>query len=562
MKIKKPFYMLGLVMAATLSTTSCSDFLEIEPLNEITLGKFWNEESDVNNVVLGCYSALQTQSAVSRMLVWGEFRSDNVVAGVNIESDASLQRLLKENITASNAYTTWADFYDVINRCNTVLYYAPQVAEKDPNYTQTELRATQAEVKALRALCYFYLIRTFKDVPFLTEPVLDDNQEMPMQATPFDEILAALITDLEGVRDYAVKKYPDSNSYAQRGRITQNAIDALLCEMCLWQKNYAKSVEYADKVISSYTSDYQQKLDNHSGSGSSLDPMIDGYPLISESMLSGYYGSAYNDIFGDGCSRESIFELVYMDDDTYLSNGAVNVYYGNQDVTVGYVKPADAVCQDISAERYEVYRDKYDTRYYECVNEASASNYGVYKYASSMAMIQVSGSTVKSTGYSAYTKDMCRANFIVYRLTDVMLLKAEALVQEVNGAADTIVGTDKAKLEEALAIVNAVSKRSCCSSTYTPYAYSNYSSKTAMEQLVMDERRRELMFEGKRWYDLVRRARREGNSESLKSAVSKKGVENLNKLSVMDAIYWPYNQDELKVNSQLKQNPAYDTASN
>lgn len=83
-----------------------------------------------------------------------------------------------------------------------------------------------------------------------------------------------------------------------------------------------------------------------------------------------------------------------------------------------------------------------------------------------------------------------------------------------------------------------------------------------MEELVLAERRRELMFEGKRWYDLVRRARREGNSNSLKSAVSKKGVENLNKLSVMDAIYWPYNQDELKVNGSLKQNPAYDTASN
>lgn len=562
MKIKKPIYMLGLVMAATLSTTSCSDFLEIEPLNEITLGKFWNEESDVNNVVLGCYSALQTQSAVSRMFVWGEFRSDNVVAGVNIESDASLQKLLKENITASNAYTSWGDFYDVINRCNTVLHYAPQVAEKDPNYTQTELKATQAEVTALRALCYFYLIRTFKDVPYITEPILDDTQDRSTPVTSFDEILSSLVSDLEAVRDYAVKKYPQSNSYAQCGRITQNAIDAMLCEMYLWQKNYTKSVEYADKVINSYTSDYQQKLDNHSGGGLSLDPMIDGFPLISENMLSGTYGSAYNDIFGDGCSRESIFELVYMDDDTYLSNGAVNVYYGNKDVTVGYVKPADAVCQDISAERYEVYRDKYDTRYYECVNEASASNYGVYKYASNWAQIQVSGSTVKSSGYTAYTKDKCRANFIVYRLTDVMLLKAEALVMQVSGTDDVISDDDKAKLEEALTIVNAISKRSCCSSSYTPYEYSSYSSKTSMEELVLAERRRELMFEGKRWYDLVRRARREGNSNSLKSAVSKKGVENLNKLSVMDAIYWPYNQDELKVNGSLKQNPAYDTASN
>lgn len=562
MKIKKPIYMLGLVAAMGLTTTSCSDFLEIEPLNEITLDKFWNEESDVENVVLGCYSALQTQSAVSRMFVWGEFRSDNVVAGVNTENDADLQKLLKENITASNTYTTWGDFYDVINRCNTVLYYAPQVAAKDPNYTQTELEATKAEVTALRALCYFYLIRTFKDVPYLTEPILDDTQDLATPTSKFDDILAALITDLEAVRDNAVRKYPETNQYAQRGRITQNAIDAMLCEMYLWQGNYVKSVDYADKVIDSYTADYQKQLDTHSGGLASLDQMIDGFPLISDYSTAGNYGKAYNSIFSDGCSRESIFELVYMDDDTYLSNGAVNTYYGNADVSVGYVKPADVVCQDISAERFEVYRDKYDTRYYECVNEASPSNYGVYKYASQDALIQVSGSTITSKGYTAYANGKCRANFIVYRLTDVMLLKAEALVQQVDGTADVVSDADKAKLEEALAIVNAVSKRSCCASSYPSYEYSSYSSKSAMETLVLEERRRELMFEGKRWYDLVRRSRRDGTTEILKSAVGTKGVENLNKLSVMDAIYWPYNQDELKVNGNLVQNPAYDTASN
>lgn len=562
MKIKKPIYMLGLVAAMGFSTTSCSDFLEIEPLNEITLKKFWNEESDVENVVLGCYSALQTQSAVSRMFVWGEFRSDNVVAGVNTESDADLQKLLKENITASNSYSTWGDFYDVINRCNTVLYYAPQVADKDPNYTQTELKATEAEVTALRALCYFYLIRTFKDVPYITEPILDDTQERATPATSFDDILASLIADLEAVRDNAVRKYPETNQYAQCGRITQNAIDAMLCEMYLWQGNYEKSVDYADKVIDSYTTDYQKQLDNHSGGSNNLDQMIDGFPLISDYSTAGNYGKAYNNIFSAGCSRESIFELVYMDDDTYLSNGAVNTYYGNADVSVGYVKPADAVCQDITAERYDVYRDKYDTRYYECVNEASSSQYGVYKYASRDAQIQVSGSTVKSNGFSPYTNGQCRANFIVYRLTDVMLLKAEALVQEVDGTADVVSDADKAKLEEALAIVNAISKRSCCASSYPSYEYSSYSSKSAMETLVLQERRRELMFEGKRWYDLVRRSRRDGRTDILKSAVGTKGVENLNKLSVMDAIYWPYNQEELKVNGSLVQNPAYDTASN
>ena len=50
---------------------SCSDFLEIEPQELIVLDKFWNEEADVNSMVSGCYSTMQSQAVISRMMVWG-----------------------------------------------------------------------------------------------------------------------------------------------------------------------------------------------------------------------------------------------------------------------------------------------------------------------------------------------------------------------------------------------------------------------------------------------------------------------------------------------------------
>ena len=82
-----------------------------------------------------------------------------------------------------------------------------------------------------------------------------------------------------------------------------------------------------------------------------------------------------------------------------------------------------------------------------------------------------------------------------------------------------------------------------------------------MQNLVMQERHRELMFEGKRWYDLVRRARRDGNTSYLTTQVLSKFTTNVSviqsKLTKMDAIYWPYNVDELKVNTNLTQNPAF-----
>lgn len=77
----------------------------------------------------------------------------------------------------------------------------------------------------------------------------------------------------------------------------------------------------------------------------------------------------------------------------------------------------------------------------------------------------------------------------------------------------------------------------------------------------MSERQRELMFEGKRWYDLVCRSRRDGNTQYLREQTLMKFTTNTSaisgKLAKMDYIYWPYNIDELKVNKNLIQNPAF-----
>ena len=221
MDIKKKIIRTGLMGLLLTTTVSCSDFLNIEPLNEIVQDKFWNSESDVENIVAGCYSGLQSQAVVERMMAWGEFRSDNITGGTNYQNNESLANLLKENITAKNEYARWESVYDIINRCNIVLEYAPMVAQKDPNFTESELKATQAEMSAMRDLCYFYLIRAFRNVPFSTTAFTSDTQEMALPATPFNTILDSLIIDLEKVRPFAVSKYPESKPLYQKIRITQ-----------------------------------------------------------------------------------------------------------------------------------------------------------------------------------------------------------------------------------------------------------------------------------------------------------------------------------------------------
>ena len=119
----------------------------------------------------------------------------------------------------------------------------------------------------------------------------------------------------------------------------------------------------------------------------------------------------------------------------------------------------------------------------------------------------------------------------------------------------------------AFSLVTAVNKRSICQATLKDTLDpKKYTSKADIENLVLEERHRELMFEGKRWYDLVRRSRRDGNTRYLSTQVLQKFSSNTSaiqdKLAKMDAVFWPYNVDELKVNKNLKQNPAFGSGEN
>ena len=572
------------IVVAAILLTSCSDFLDIKDPKEIVLEDFWKEKADIDGMVAGCYTRLQSDDVIRRMMIWGEFRSENVAPGIGVSDDGNLENVLKENITAMNGYTTWDGFYTVINRCNTVLKYAEQVAARDPEFTTSELHATIAEVSALRDLCYFYLIRTFRDVPYSTVAYTDDDQVMDLPATTFNAVLDSLIIDLEQVKDDAVEYYPVKKigvipTY-QTGRITKNAIHAMLCEMYLWKQDYDKCIEYADSVINwktNYADDIRKQGGGSSSSsafGSSAidnEGRLNGFPLVSNGS-NNTYGSGYNSLFIQGVTTESIFELVF--DATYAgtsgvaANSAVGALYGNASVS-GMVNPSKAITDNAGI--YEKTK-KLDARMYE---NASLTEGRIVKYVYQMVSIVAGNSSTPSatvSGAFAYNPSSKvhynGSNWIIYRLPDIMLLKAEALCQKMQeGSTQEVIDYNKPLLEKAFYLVNAINKRSLCQSPLIDtLKYKDYASKAKMEELVLKERQRELMYEGKRWYDLVRRSLRDGNTNVLsQAAASRDGVDGSylgTFFSRMDAIFWPYNNEETKVNKNLVQNPAFSSGEN
>ncbi len=546
---------LGGASAGLLS--SCSDFLDITPLNKVVLENFWTQKSEVNAVLMGCYESLESEESIIRMGVWGEMRSENILQGASIGNEYN--EILNENILPTNSLTKWNVMYQTINRCNTVCHYAPMVQKKDPNYTVNELNANIAEASFIRDLCYFYLIRTFRDVPLSFEPTIDDTKEFQIPATPMNAALDSLIKDLESVKDYAVRRYVDdskmsnsqasSQAYENSSRVTRIAIYALLADLNLWRGNYDETIKYCDLVIDFKKNQYKEKK-NQIGDLNDMQEFA-GIPLILEGTVGSVTcGNAYNEIFGTGNSFESIFEL-YFRNNQQVKNKYVNEFYGKD--RLGSISALSRYCKDAATGNSDLFT-KNDCRVY-ATSELSNSRYAITKYANSNVSMNITNVTdEKSLKLSTSRGNAEYANWIIYRLTDVMLMKAEACILK-----------GEAEYETAFTLINAVNKRAhnyTTSAAKDTLVFDDYrTSQEKMEQLLFDERNREFMFEGKRWYDLVRMAVRDGSNQRLVSEATKKYQDKVNALKIKLAdpniIFFPYNKDELKVNPFLKQNPAY-----
>lgn len=500
----------------TVSLISCSDWFDLYPESETIFEDYWQNENDVLSVVGACYRGMNQQAFMDRVIAWGEVRSDNVLKGANISNDENLTRIMNLMLTSTNAYTSWSDFYSVINICNNVIQNAPDVRQRDPNYTEGQLQAHIAEAKGIRALCHFILLRTFRDIPLIIEPTIDDSKPFEVVQSAPDVVLDYLINDLISVENNALTGY-ETNIMYDKGRITQKAIRALIADMYLWKNDYDNCILYCNKVLQDITLELE---------------------------LSFYYS---NYVFGDGNSSESIFELQFSNQNItnyqvfgmYSKQGFSGVDHYYKLSSLGFVKNTDLFgATDLRG------KDSF-------LPVESEGYYPIMKYVATRAQTTTE---VQERHYSYRTSS---PNWIFYRLPDIYLMKAEALVEK-GGQAD---------LEEAFALVERTYDRANPELGTGSLNFNNYNSQSAMRDLVFDERQREFLFEGKRYYDLLRRINREGNPTNivnnylLRKYVDLDQATARSKINDMNAIYMPINEEELRVNSLLKQNPFYEISS-
>ena len=607
-------------MIAGLGFSACS--MDLLPLNQVVLENYWTEGEDVQSVVNSCYNAMQSSDYIRRLIVWGECRSDNTTP--SSDADKNLRDLMKGNLKTTNGWCDWGAFYAVINRCNTVLHYAAQVAEEDPNYTQSEYNITQAEAKFMRAFSYLTLIKTFKNVPFTFEASIDDTQDYRIGQTDFNTIINTLIDDIEGCKNYPPIRY--SVGLYNTARVSRLAMYALLAELYLWrasdasadvvsqQADYRACIACCDYILNIKINQYKDHtfMDKDD---QQIDLEIDcdrehvytnfGIPLLKETgnVSSGktIEPHAFNDIFGEGNSFESIFEITFQENQDV--NYGIAMYGGYADAdatsTVQWVLADDNIITTTpNATTYNnnvLFPVTSDYRSIESFYYTNGSGkQSIYKYVirRNLAGTLAAYGQVSNTTYTEPTREQIgivtkseqSSNWILYRLAEIVLFRAEAeisLAGTMTGNSDNSPAAATASFTgyhngadlttaadlyaDAFNLIKAVYWRSnptvnTITSTLLPdmaslTQYSDYVN------LLMQERRREFLFEGKRYYDLVRQARRNGNTTNFQSALTSKYGEAskaiLIKMSNLDFMYMPVLKSQIKLNPNLVQNPCY-----
>lgn len=617
-KASRMAFYVTLYSLLSASLASCVDTI-ILPDDKTVEEDWWQKKEQVENMVNGAYNAMASSNIQLRLIVWSS-RSDELTVNTSL-SNSSLNQINSANIQTTNTYANWGDLYSVINCCNLVIDKSAEVMNIDPSYLEGDHNNNVAQMKALRALCYLYLIRTFRDVPLVLTPFKQSSQELNVPQVAPGVVLDQIIADLEEVKNHTLSTSNIYTQWQKMGKITRNGVYAILADAYLWRASILGNESDYDKCIE--CCDYiRNQRSNAIGGNSGFRPQAtedDGWNL---NRASSYY-SVFN-----GKDDESLFELCYND-----NTGLCNAYYKYKNSSSAqpyfYTTPAfgkadkdqssSVFCEDDAA---------YDVRGFESVygfNEDNEEAIRVRKYVALNGLLgQLKAEHSPQRDYTPYQN-----NWVVYRASDVMLMKAEAMTQkaaliikaadaEYEKLASASTLSDSLAIAQNLEQVNikaaSLTQTACrqvqivhtraltdekeCTVDSTAYSFTTIdqddasayvkrqvtgyntlaTNVTTLETLVLNERARELCFEGKRWFDLLRYNYRhvEGvdyyrlltdfggkyvtNYSGFNTYIQRKnsgGSAIVSKMPSEPYLYMPIIKSETDVNSLLKQNPVY-----
>lgn len=497
MKVNKT--LIYLLSIGSILTSSCSKFLDQDPVSTSTDATSWKADGDANSQVAGCYSLIRSAlNAACSFYTYGDLPTDYW----ETVQDADYKNIFQTNwaisVSSLNTYDpklklrVWTPFYSAIQQSNRCLHFLPQMSldafdGDTPEAQQAKKNKYIAEAKFCRAFNYFYISRVWGDVPLDTTYQEDISSITSDPRVAQTQVLNAAISDLKYATQWL--DYRDASSEDQVVRGDKGASFALLAHIYAWRGQYDSAKLYCDSVIND-----------------------GGYTLVGKDNIADIY---------KGQSTEGIFEIAQDKSTEAMIATQYSASVALYTLAAPYL-PTNTVpnWQIDSTKLLSLFSDTSDARYqanFASVNSGAANYYFCKKYSN------IEKVTANSVNYYLLLN-----NIIIFRLADIYLLRAEAEAANSNTSA-------------ALSDINIIRSRAGIKNMEN-----NISSKNALLDSITDERSRELFLEGTHFYDLVRNERLTGKSQFkyITQADFQKGK-----------YYWPVDPSLMQLNAGLTQTP-------
>ena len=514
----KKIFQYILVAVSLFSATSCDSFIEVEPEGVI------DEQLAMENpdkMVTAAYAMLGDCWYTYPFNLWpyGDVASDDCLKGGSGTTDTGYHPMeIWSTLTSTPGEfdELWYRLYCAISRCNRALVSVAEYGEGTLGAETAKQR--DAEVRFLRAHFYFKLLTMFRQIPWIDEEVYKNNAQEQTRNDEFtyEQIFQKIIDDFKVAYDVLPAEQKDG------GRVNKIAAASYLAKCYLtlaWGDGYE-----ATNGVSHINQDYMNKVVE--------------YTDVVKSSKYGYLED-FGDIFLPEYknSKESIFAVQcsdYKDDNTTFGranwsnmlNGCWGIWSCGWDFhkpsqnLVSAFKTKDGLPDFDNFDKTIAYpingvptAQKWDPRLFHTVGMPTFP----YKYEESYTLTKDNSRTPNTYGYYTSLKEVPQRskgetynspwqafdmNDYVFRYSDVMLMRAEALIET-------------GKLEEARTIINDIRQRAKnsvakhiqyaadqCEIALYPDTY--FKDKETARKCLQWERRLELAMENGRYFDLRR----------------------------------------------------------
>ncbi|MFH1118309.1 MAG: RagB/SusD family nutrient uptake outer membrane protein [Bacteroidota bacterium] len=445
-----------ILVIVLVSFSSCTDFLTEDLKGKFSSDTFYQNEQQAMQAVNAVYDAVAFNSPNNGIWVFGDVASDDAVKGGNPGDQAEITYIDEFDVDANNGVINnyWGFAYEAIARANNVIANVPAVS-----MDETIRNRIIGEAKFLRAYSYFNLVNVFGKVPLKLLPQIS----METIHVPLSEV-SAIYQQIEQDLSDAVGVLPDNYDASDAGRITRGAALAMLGKVKLYRQEWSAAIGYFQQV-------------DALGIYKLLPDYADNFRLDHENSI------------------ESIFEIQHLSGQEPFTGNALNQwfapaaeggYYFNAP-TQGLV---DAFERSITGEvdpRLDATlgRDGQIWLNGETFSESWSPSTGYLTKKHQQPLSEVS-SSLKGDG------DL---NYIYLRYADVLLMKAEAFIE--NGQADS-----------ARANLNKIRQRARAGFNGTPpddlLEDITSADHNLIKAAIRAERRVELGQEFHRYFDLMR----------------------------------------------------------